>query len=63
MTGKTNSLPMAEVEGKRDMNNHKPYRTREQKELARKSAYKAKDGAWRSTASVSYHKQATNRSE
>lgn len=39
----------------RDMTNRKPFRTQEQKELARKTAKKGEDGAWRSNAPVSYH--------
>ena len=42
----------------RDYTNRKPYRTKAQKELARKTAYKAADGTWRSTAPVSYHPRA-----
>lgn len=38
-----------------DTNNYKPYRTKEQKALARKTAVKCEDGTWRSTAPVSYH--------
>lgn len=39
----------------RDMNNYKPYRTPEQKRLARETAVKCSDGAYRSNAPVSYH--------
>jgi hypothetical protein len=39
----------------RDYNNYKPFRTKEQKKLARETAVKCKDGAWRSNAPVSYH--------
>lgn len=35
--------------------NRKPYRTVAQKAEARRLAVKGKDGAWRSTAPVSYH--------
>ena len=35
--------------------NLKPYRTKAQKELARKTAVKCEDGAWRTDAPVSYH--------
>ena len=42
-----------------DMNNYKPYRTKVQKEEARRTAIKGKDGTWRSNASVSYHKRKT----
>jgi hypothetical protein len=38
-----------------DLTNRKPYRTKAQKALARKTAYKADDGTYRSTAPVSYH--------
>ena len=39
------------------MENKKPYRTKAQKELARKTAVKCQDGTWRSDAPVSYHKK------
>lgn len=39
----------------RDYNNYKPYRTPEQKKLARQTAVKCEDGTYRSTAPVSYH--------
>jgi hypothetical protein len=42
--------------GVRDMKNRKPYRTASQKELAKQKARKCEDGAYRSTAPVSYHK-------
>ncbi len=35
--------------------NGKPYRTKEQKAEARKTAVKSKDGTYRSNAPVSYH--------
>lgn len=35
--------------------NKKPYRTKAQKIEARNKAYKCADGAWRSSAPVSYH--------
>ena len=38
-----------------DTKNYKPYRTKEQKLEARRLAVKCSDGAWRSTANVSYH--------
>ena len=41
--------------GQVDMVNHKPYRTASQKAEARRTAYKDKDGAFRSSAPVSYH--------
>ena len=40
-----------------EMWNRKPYRTAAQKRLARQTAEKRKDGAWRSTAPVSIHPQ------
>jgi hypothetical protein len=55
MTGDTNDKPMALVEKFRSMDNMKPYRTKEQKKLAREKAYKGKDGAWHSNVDVSYH--------
>ena len=36
-----------------NMHNRKPFRTKAQKQLARATAYKDKDGAWRSTAPIS----------
>ena len=39
----------------RDYNNRKPYRTKAQKELARKTAKKDAQGHWHSDAPVSYH--------
>ena len=39
----------------RDYNNYKPYRTKAQKELARKTAYKTEKGHWKSDAPVSKH--------
>ncbi len=41
--------------GRVNMHNRKPYRTAEQKALARKSARKGDDGAYRSAAPVSTH--------
>ncbi|MGY6251517.1 hypothetical protein ACXIUS_28970 [Bosea thiooxidans] len=41
--------------GNINMQNRKPYRTAAQKALARQTARKCEDGAWRSTAPVSYH--------
>ena len=41
----------------RDMNNYKPYRTKEQKKQARATARKCNDGTWRSTAPKSWHKR------
>jgi hypothetical protein len=38
-----------------DMTNRKPYRTKAQKQLARKTATKREDGTYRSTAPKSYH--------
>lgn len=35
--------------------NRKPYRTPQQKANARKSAYRAETGEWRSPTPVSYH--------
>lgn len=40
-----------------DLTNRKPYRTKSQKRQARETAYKAKDGTYRSSAPVSYHKE------
>lgn len=40
-----------------DMTNRKPYRTKAQKQLARKTAEKRSDGAYRSTAPKSYHQE------
>ena len=42
--------------GKIDMTNKKPFRTKEQKALARKMAEKTKDGYFVSKAPRSYHK-------
>jgi len=42
--------------GKLNMKNRKPFRTAEQKREARLKAVKSDDGAFRSTALVSYHK-------
>ena len=39
----------------RDYNNYKPYRTKEQKKLARASASKDEQGHWHSGAPVSFH--------
>ena len=41
--------------GERDLTNRKPYRTPAQKALAKKTARKGKNGAYRSSAPVSYH--------
>ena len=41
--------------GTRNMQNRKPYRTAQQKELACRTARKCEDGAWRSSAPVSFH--------
>lgn len=41
--------------GERNMINRKPYRTAEQKKVARASASKDHDGAYRTTAPVSVH--------
>jgi hypothetical protein len=41
--------------GQVDMKNRKPFRTAKQKALARETATKGADGAWRSSAPVSYH--------
>lgn len=38
-----------------DYNNYKPFRTKEQKAEARRTAVLCKDGTWRSSAPVSYH--------
>lgn len=38
-----------------NMLNRKPYRTKEQKAMARATAVLEADGTWRSTAPVSYH--------
>lgn len=42
-------------DGVRDMTNRKPYRTKAQKLLAEKKARKCSDGAYRSSAPVSWH--------
>lgn len=42
--------------GERNMTNRKPFRTKAQKEEARRTAYKCKDGTWRSDAPTSLHK-------
>lgn len=47
--------------GKLDMTNRKPFRTAAQKALARQTARKCEDGAWRSTAPVSFHRTAKGR--
>jgi hypothetical protein len=39
----------------RDYNNYKPYRTKAQKEVARKTATKDVNGHWHSNAPVSFH--------
>lgn len=44
--------------GKLNMINRKPYRTPAQKALARQTARKCEDGAYRSAASVSFHSRA-----
>lgn len=49
----------ADRTGDRNMVNRKPYRTAEQKKLARATAFKDHDGAWRSTAPVSVHTKPT----
>lgn len=41
--------------GKLNMQNRKPYRTASQKAQARATARKCEDGAFRSSAPVSYH--------
>jgi hypothetical protein len=41
--------------GQVDMKNRKPFRTKVQKAMARESARKCDDGAYRSSAPVSYH--------
>lgn len=41
--------------GKINTQNRKPYRNERQKELARRTAERCDDGAYRSTAPVSYH--------
>lgn len=47
-------LKTDEVDAFRDLNNHKPYRTPEQKIEARQEARK-RNGTWRSAAPRSYH--------
>lgn len=43
-------------EGKLDMTNRKPFRTRQQKKMARESARRdPKTGTWKSSAPVSFH--------
>ena len=44
--------------GKLNMLNRKPFRTAAQKAEARRTAKKGDDGAWRSSAPVSYHRAA-----
>jgi endonuclease YncB( thermonuclease family) len=39
----------------RDYNNYKPYRTKAQKAEAKATAYKTKQGHWKSDAPVSRH--------
>ena len=41
--------------GKLSLHNRKPYRTKAQKAEARRLAYRAKDGTWRSNAPFSCH--------
>lgn len=41
--------------GQLDMKNRKPYRTAQQKKLAREMAYKTDKGFYRSNAPKSYH--------
>ncbi len=43
------------MERERDYNNKKPYRSKELKELARKTAKKDKYGHWHSDVPVLYH--------
>ena len=45
---------MTKENQKRDYNNYKPYRTKEQKKEARRTAYK-KNGTWVSNAPKNYH--------
>lgn len=47
--------------GKLNMQNRKPYRNERQKELARQTAERRDDGAYRSSAPVSYHSAARQR--
>ncbi len=47
----------------KNLYNGKPYRTKEQKALARKTARKDKDGAWRSDAPLSWHSKAKKNNE
>lgn len=42
--------------GKLDLTNRKPYRTVKQKAEASRTAVRCEDGAWRSSAPVSYHR-------
>jgi hypothetical protein len=48
-------LGTADAHARRDLTNRKPYRTKAQRKIARETAVKCKDGAYRSTAPVSYH--------
>ena len=41
--------------GKRDMTNRKPYRTKPMKAVAKKTAHRSEDGAFRSTVPVRFH--------
>lgn len=56
MTQLTRQILAGEKNPSRNMSNRKPYRTVSQKKAARASATKGKDGTFRSSASVSFHK-------
>lgn len=47
--------------GKLNMLNRKPYRTKAQKDEARRTARKCDDGAYRSSAPVSFHRAPARR--
>lgn len=49
--------------GKVNMHNRKPFRTASQKAEAKRTARKDKDGVWRSSAPVSFHRAPSGRRE
>ena len=51
----TREIFEGKVNPSRNMHNRKPYRTRAQKAEARDKARRCGDGAWRSSAPVSWH--------
>ena len=52
---KVDNRTTRKVDEDRNYNNRKPYRTKEQKIEARRTAYK-QNGTWKSNAPMSYHK-------